>query len=261
MRIASWNVNSLRVRMEAVLSWLKEKSPDCLCLQELKSEEKNIDFDSFEKAGYRLYAVGEKAYNGVAIAVRDHFKAELVRSALPNREKDQARYIEIAFEIEGKPFRVASAYFPNGNPIASEKYQNKLRWMADFESHARALLQKEEFLVLAGDYNVIPETLDVWRAEAFAGDALFQAEVRAAYRRLLYAGFTDALRAVSGTKKVYSFWDYQKGAFDRDHGLRIDHLLLSPRMADTLRSCEVDREPRAAPRPSDHAPVFLDCAE
>ena len=259
IRIATWNVNSLRVRMEAVLAWLEAMKPDCLCLQELKAEAKQIDFEAFRRAGYRLYARGEKSYNGVAVAMRDGLgDVKLARDSLPGREDDEARYLELSFEAGGVFYRVGSAYFPNGNPVGSDKYRNKMAWMADFSAHARGLLALEEVLVLAGDYNVIPEALDVWDAARFGDDALYQREVREAYRALLHCGFTDALRSASGGERVYSFWDYQGGSYRRDFGLRIDHILLSPRGADLLGGCEVDREVRGGVRPSDHAPVWVD---
>jgi exodeoxyribonuclease-3 len=222
-------------------------------MQELKTVEEQFPAEAFEALGYSLAVVGQKTYNGVAIAARE--RIEDVETRLPGeRDDDQARYVEAT--IGGK-LRVASIYLPNGNPAPGEKFDYKLRWLERLKRHARKRLDDEEVLVLGGDYNVIPTEADVYDPEGWKDDALFRPESRAGLRAIMNLGFTDAFRALHPkAKHAYTFWDYQAGAWQRDHGLRIDHLLLSPQAADRLDACEIDRTPRAKPKASDHTPVW-----
>jgi exodeoxyribonuclease-3 len=257
MRIATWNVNSVRQRLDHLLTFLTSAEPDVVCLQELKCVDEAFPRAEVEGAGYNVVTHGQKAYNGVAIISKRPL--EDVRRGLPGDEADeQARYLEGVVPIAGGVVRVASIYLPNGNPLGTPKFDYKLAWMDRLGAHARALLALEEPLVLCGDYNVIPDPLDAAHPEAWAGDALFQPESRARFRSLLNLGFTDAVRACSDGPGLYSFWDYQAGSFQRNNGIRIDHLLLSAQAADRLKTASIRKETRGWDMPSDHVPVMVD---
>jgi exodeoxyribonuclease-3 len=257
MRIVTWNVNSVRLRLPHLIDLLKAHEPDAVCLQELKCLDGQFPRAEIEDAGYSVETFGQKSFNGVAILSRGPF--EDVRRGLPGDEADeQARYIEGVLHGAAGPVRIASIYLPNGNPLGTEKFPYKLRWMDRLEAHARELLAMEEKLVLAGDYNVIPEPRDAANPAAWANDALFQPESRAAFRRLLNLGLTDALRATTDAAGLYTFWDYQAGSWQRNNGIRIDHLLLSPQAADSLGNVMILKETRALEKPSDHVPVMID---
>ncbi len=258
MKIATWNVNSIKARLENALAWLKQDDPDIACLQELKCEDHAFPAAAFEEMGYNVITHGQKSYNGVAILSKT--RPEDVRRGLDGEEEDaQARYIEAVFPSASGMVRVASIYLPNGNPAGTDKFTYKLRWMDRLTAHARKLLTLEEPLVLAGDYNVIPTPLDAKTPEAWTGDALFLPESRAKFRSLVNLGFTDAIRQVHGdVPGLYTFWDYQAGAWQRNNGIRIDHVLLSPQAADRLTGARIEREVRTQERPSDHVPVVID---
>jgi len=256
MRIATWNVNSVNARLPTVLRWFESEQPDVACLQEIKCVDEKFPTEAFESLGYNVAVHGQKAYNGVALLSKTPL--EDVRKGLPgDDEDDHARYIEAL--ISGPvPVRVGAIYLPNGNPIATEKFPYKLRWMARLKAHAKALMAFEEPLVLAGDYNVIPEPEDADNPASWAGDALFQPQTREAFRSLKWLGLTDAYMAADGAPGGYTFWDYQAGAWQRNHGIRIDHLLLSPQAADRLKSVIIHRDVRDWEKPSDHVPVVAD---
>lgn len=257
MRIATYNVNSLKARLEALLAWLKKAEPDVVCLQETKLVDDAFPRLEIEAAGYNCSVHGQKTYNGVAILSKRPF--DDVAATLPGDKSDeQARYIEALVPTQGAPVRVASIYLPNGNPAPGAKYDYKLGWMERLKRHARRLLAFEEPLVLAGDFNVIPASPDVWNPALWANDALYLPATRAAFCGLLNLGLTDAFRACHADPGRYTFWDYQAGAWPKNHGIRIDHLLLSPQAADRLRGCDIDAEPRGWERPSDHVPVWCD---
>jgi exodeoxyribonuclease-3 len=256
MRIATWNINSVRQRLEHLLAYLKEQSPDVLCLQEIKCQDEAFPRLEIEAAGYNVYVHGQKTFNGVAILSKS--PAEVTRG-LPGDDEDlQARYIEAIVPSGKSIVRVASIYLPNGNPPQTDKYTYKLAWMDRLIAHARHLLSLEECLVLAGDYNVIPEPRDARDPAAWQQDALFLPQTRAKFRELLNLGLSDALRATSDAERLYTFWDYQAGAWQRDNGIRIDHLLLSPQAADHLETVMIDKSLRALEKPSDHVPVRID---
>jgi exodeoxyribonuclease-3 len=255
MRIATWNVNSINARIETVTSWFKEAQPDVACLQELKCVDEAFPREAFESLGYNVAVHGQKSYNGVAIVSKTPI--EDVRRGLPGDDgDDHARYLE-AVTGGPTPVRVASIYLPNGNPVGTDKFAYKLAWLDRLTRHARELLALEEPLVLAGDYNVIPEEADADDPASWMSDALFQPESRAAFRGLKWLGLTDAYMAVDGRPNQYTFWDYQAGAWRRNHGIRIDHLLLSAQAADRLRGCEIHRDVRGWDKPSDHVPVEI----
>lgn len=254
MRIATWNINGVKARLETALAWVEAARPDILCLQEIKSVDVAFPREPFERLGYQVETHGQKGFNGVALLSR--IPLEDLRRGLPGDGGDpQARYIEGVVSVKGGVVRVASIYLPNGNPIGTEKFDYKLAWMRRLDAHARDLLALEEPLVLAGDYNVIPETEDCRNPQDWLGDALFQPESRRAFRALKALGLTDALRAVDTSPGRYTFWDYQAGAWQRNNGIRIDHLLLSPQAADRLDAVEIVSDVRGWEKPSDHVPV------
>lgn len=252
MIVATWNVNSINVRLPLVLDWLKAHGPDVLLLQELKMTEDKFPADDFKAAGYDCAVFGQKAWNGVAILSKH--KIEQVRKGLPGDDADeQARYIEATV----KGVRIASIYLPNGNPVDTEKYPYKLKWMDRLRAHVASLLKTEQPLVLGGDYNVIPEPRDCHDPKAWEEDALFRLETRQKFRALLNLGLTDAFRVNNDKAQQYTFWDYQAGAWPRNAGIRIDHFLLSPQAADLLQDCTIDTQPRGLEKASDHTPVIV----
>ena len=256
MRIATWNVNSVRQRIEHLLRYLSERQPDVLCLQEIKCVEDAFPRLEVEAIGYNVACHGQKTFNGVAILSKRPLE---VMRGLPGEGQDaQARYIEAIAPYEGGVARIASIYLPNGNPPDTDKYAYKLAWMDRLNAHARGLLRHEEPVILAGDFNVIPEPRDAKDPSAWAGDALFLPKTREQFRRLLNLGYVDALRATTDAAGLYTFWDYQAGAWQKNFGIRIDHFLLSPQAADRLQSVAIDRAMRAADKPSDHVPIQIE---
>lgn len=256
MRIATFNVNGIAARLPRLLEWLENRKPDVACLQEVKCIDERFPAADIEALGYQVLVHGQKGFNGVAILSRE--PAAEVQRGLPGDEADeQARYLEA--DVNG--VRIASIYLPNGNPQPGPKFDYKLAWMKRLEARAALLLASETPTVLAGDYNVAPEDRDVFSMQAMANDALVQPESRAALRRIVHQGWTEALRAVHpADDHLYTFWDYQAGCWPRNAGLRIDHFLLCPRVADRLTNATVDREARGAEKASDHAPVWIDIA-
>ena len=254
MKLVSWNVNSINARLPTVLETLRRLAPDVACLQELKCEDDRFPRLEIEDLGYNVVTHGQKTYNGVAILSR--YPIEDVRTGLPGGDDDQqARYLEAVIGGD-TPFRTASIYLPNGNPRPGPKYDYKLAWMERLTEHAQTLLTYEEPLILAGDYNCIPRDEDCWDPSVWAEDALAYPETRAHFRRLLWLGLSDAYAIRDNRAHQYTFWDYQKGAWQKDHGIRIDHLLLSAQAADRLREVEIDRDARAMEKPSDHVPIM-----
>jgi len=257
MQIATWNINGIKARIDNVLEWLKEAQPDIACLQEIKSVDENFPGSDIEALGYNVATHGQKGFNGVALLSKHPF--DEIRRGLPGDPSDeQARFIEGVVSTPSGVVRVASIYLPNGNPVDTEKYPYKLSWMKRLEAHARTLLEMEEPLVLAGDYNVIPEPGDCHAPDNWWGDALYRAETRDAFRAYANLGLTDAFRACTDTTGIYTFWDYQAGAWNKDNGIRIDHLMLSPQAADRLVSCTIDKHVRGWEKPSDHVPVRIE---
>lgn len=257
MIIATWNVNSIKIRVENTLAWLKERDPDIVCLQELKCVDEAFPREPFEAAGYNVATHGQKTYNGVAILSK--LPLEDVTPRLPGDDSDeQARYLEAVVSTPAGALRVGSIYLPNGNPLGSEKFPYKLAWMNRLIAHASGRLAFEEPLVLCGDYNVIPNPEDAKNPRDWLGDALFQPESRGKLRELEALGFTDAIRACDSSPGLYSFWDYQAGAWQRNNGIRIDHLMLSPQAADRLVTAGIDKHVRAFEKPSDHVPVWCE---
>ena len=257
MKLATWNVNSVKARLEAAVAWLKAARPDVVVLQEIKCTDDTFPREAYESLGYNCAVHGQKTYNGVAILSKRPL--EDVTPRLPGGdEDDHARYLEAVVKGDRGVVRVASIYAPNGNPIGTEKFAYKLKWLERLRLHAQEILSYEEPAVLMGDYNVIPTPDDVHDPKAWAGDALYQPESRASLRRLENLGFTDAFRACNTSPGQYTFWDYQAGSWRKNLGIRIDHILLSPQAADRLRGCEIDRDVRGGERPSDHVPVWCE---
>ncbi len=256
MLIATWNVNSVKQRLDHLLDFLSGSAPDVVCLQEIKCVDEAFPTAEIEALGYNVAVHGQKGFNGVAILSK--LPLEDVTPRLPGDEEDvQSRYLEAVVSTRTGAVRVASIYLPNGNPVATDKFPYKLAWLERLTRHATGLLAYEEPLVLAGDYNVIPDARDVYDAAAWLDDALYRPETRSAFRRLLGVGFTDALRACDDRSGLYTFWDYQAGAWQRNKGIRIDHLLLSPQAADRLTGVEIHKGTRALEKPSDHVPVSV----
>jgi len=267
MRIVTYNLNGIRARIERLLEYLAEQQPDVVCLQELKAADENIPRKEIEAAGYGALWHGQKGFNGVAILARGQEPRER-RIGLPGDPDDvQSRYVEAEVATGSGSGAgavvVASIYLPNGNPVGTEKFAYKLAWLDRLRAHGAALLAEERPVVLAGDFNVIPtnETDDVFSARAMAHDALMQPESQAALRTILYDGWTDAIRARYPEGPVYTFWDYTAGAWRRDAGFRIDHLLLSPQAADRFLDAGVDKEYRGREKASDHAPTWVSLAD
>ncbi len=256
MKAATWNVNSIKARLPNVLEWLAGFQPDVVMLQETKSVDENFPKMELEDLGYNVAIHGQKSYNGVAILSKRPM--EDVTCRLPGDEGDeQARYIEATINN----IRFASIYLPNGNPIGTEKFDYKLAWMDRLKRRAADLLELEQPVVLAGDYNVVPQDEDVHDPEGWAEDALCQMESRRSFREILNLGYADAYRIFNSAPHKYSFWDYQGGAWHKDHGVRIDHLLLSPQAADRLVASGIDTAPRGKPKASDHTPVWIEFKE
>ena len=257
MKIATWNVNSVKARLDTVTTWLTQAAPDIACFQEIKTTDENFPIQAFESLGYNCAIHGQKSYNGVAILSKR--PPEDVVKGLPESEgDDHARYIEAVVPTDNGMVRVASIYAPNGNPPHSERFAYKLAWMERLNRHIQRLLALEEPLLLTGDFNVIPTPEDCDNPKSWEGDALFQPETRASFRRICNLGLTDAFRACHAEPRKYTFWDYQAGSWQKDHGIRIDHILLSPQAADRLASCAIERHVRAWEKPSDHVPVVCE---
>ena len=252
MLIATWNVNSIRVRLPRVLDWLREMTPDTLLLQETKTPDQFFPRLELQDIGYHSLIHGEKSYNGVAILSRRQM--EVTERSLPGADDDkQARYLEVRC---GDNIRIASLYLPNGNPVGSARFAYKMTWMARLYRHARTLLQTGDAVILGGDYNVCPTDDDVYAPEEWAENALCRLEARQAFQKILLLGYCDAFRFFHSTQGEYTFWSYQGGAWSHNMGLRIDHLLLSPQATNLLEESGIDKRPRGYSRTSDHAPVW-----
>jgi exodeoxyribonuclease-3 len=252
MKLATWNVNSIKARTEHVKRWLAAHSPDILMIQELKGLE--FPHDAFQDLGYEIHAVGQKAYNGVATFSKAPFT--VILNKLPGDDADeQSRYLEIEMS---NGMRIINIYLPNGNPWPGEKFDYKMRWMDRLYDRLSELRGNDIPFVIAGDFNVIPEARDCWDPKAWENDALYRIETRQKFRSLLNLGLTDAFRALNQKDHQFTFWDYQAGCWPADKGIRIDHFLLSPSLSDRIQSCTIDKTPRGEESPSDHTVVILE---
>lgn len=259
MKIASFNINGIKARINALPEWLDEAQPDLVVLQEIKSVDENFPRELFEDRGYNVETHGQKSFNGVAILSK--LPLEDVTRGLPGDDTDeQARWIEATVMGDHHPLRVCGLYLPNGNPAPGPKYDYKLAWMQRLQNRAEQLMAEEMPFLMAGDYNIIPQSEDAARPEVWTDDALFRPESRTAFRKLINLGLTDAFRARDPRPGQYSFWDYQAGAWNKNDGIRIDHFLLSPTCADTLTNCAIDKDIRAREKPSDHVPIWVELA-
>ncbi|MBI1239430.1 MAG: exodeoxyribonuclease III [Alphaproteobacteria bacterium] len=258
MKIATFNVNSIKAHAAQVMAWLKQAAPDLVALQEIKCLDEAFPSDAMAQAGYASLAFGQKTYNGVAILARAEPR-DVIRG-LPGFEDDQARYLEAVIEATGGPIRFGCLYLPNGNPAPGPKYDYKLRWIEALVAHAKDRLALEEPFILAGDYNVIPTARDLYDPAGWKDDALFRRETRLAFGGLTALGLTEAFRACNAEPRQYTFFDYQAGAWPKRNGLRIDHFLLSPQAADRLTAAGIDTETRGWEKPSDHVPAWIELA-
>jgi len=257
MKIATYNVNGVNGRLPVLLQWLQETKPDVACLQELKAPQEKFPEQAIQEAGYHAIWHGQKSWNGVAILSRNEKPVEICRALPGDPEDEHSRYIEAMVG----DIRVGCLYLPNGNPAPGPKFDYKLRWFERLTVHAADLLQLKSPVVLAGDYNVMPTELDVYKPERWTDDALFRPETRAAYKTLVEQGWTDSLRKLHPNDTIYTFWDYFRNAYGRNAGLRIDHLLLSPQLSSRLIAGGVDRDVRGWEKTSDHAPVWIELAD
>ena len=256
MKIATWNINGIKARAHAVPAWLQEAEPDVVVLQEIKSIDENFPREIFEDIGYSVETHGQKSFNGVALLSKLPLE-DVVRGLPGDEEDEQARWIE-ATVTGKKSVRICGMYLPNGNPAPGPKFDYKLAWMERLHHRAQALISREEVALMTGDYNIIPQSEDAKHPENWTEDALHRPESLAAYRRLNHLGFTDAFRAKESGPGHYSFWDFQRGAGDRNDGIRIDHFLLTPQCADLLTGAEIHSSERGKERPSDHVPVVIE---
>ena len=256
VKIASFNINGIKARTNALMTWLREAQPDVALLQEIKSVNENFPSDLFKDLGYNVAVNGQKSFNGVAILSK--LPIEDIVTRLPgDSEDDQARWLEVTI-VGNQAIRMCNLYLPNGNPAPGPKYDYKLSWMRRLHEKAKELIDSEIPAFMAGDYNIIPQAEDAANIGAWEQDALFLPESRTEFRRILNLGFTDAFRAKHNGSGHYSFWDYQAGAWDRDDGIRIDHFLLTPQCADLLKNCQIDKHIRSREKPSDHVPIWIE---
>ena len=256
VKIASFNINGIKARSNALMTWLKEAQPDVALLQEIKSVSENFPSDLFKDLGYNVAVNGQKSFNGVAVLSK--LPIEDIVTRLPgDSEDDQARWLEVTI-VGNQAIRMCNLYLPNGNPTPGPKYDYKLSWMRRLHKKAKELIDSEIPAFMAGDYNIIPQAEDAAQINAWEQDALFLPESRTEFRRILNLGFTDAFRAKNNGSGHYSFWDYQAGAWDRDDGIRIDHFLLTPQCADLLKNCQIDKHIRSREKPSDHVPIWIE---
>lgn len=257
MRIATFNINGIKARHEALTAWLDESGPDVVLLQEIKSVDENFPRELFEDRGYNVETHGQKSFNGVAILSK--LPLEDVTRGLPGDDDDeQARWIEATVVGDHTAVRLCGLYLPNGNPVPGPKYDYKLAWMERLRQRAKELMEMEEPALMAGDYNIIPQAEDAAKPDAWREDALFRLESRDAFRRIQTLGFTEAFRTRTPEPGHYSFWDYQAGAWQRNNGIRIDHILMTPQCADLMVDTGIEKDLRGRDRPSDHVPVWVD---
>ena len=258
MKISSWNVNSVRARIENIKDYLNKFSPNILLMQEIKTEEKNFPFNEFEDLGYHSYVFGQKSYNGVAIISKK--KLENVSTDIIKDKLKQARTISAEFEFKKRKILVINIYTPNWNPVDTEKYDYKKKWLNDLTKVLKKLGQKNENIILSGDFNIIPAAEDVYNAKSFEDDALFRLEIRKKYREILNMGYVDSYRHKYPDTEGYTFWDYMRGAWQKNNGMRIDHFLLSNSLINILKNVSINKTPRGKEKPSDHTPIEIELA-
>ena len=256
MLITSWNVNSVRARVFNILDYLKKSNPDILMMQEIKTEEKNFPFDDFKKAGYESYVFGQKSYNGVAFISKK--KIELIDTSFIKDEKKQSRIIAADIVNKSVKIKFINIYVPNGNPVNTDKYLYKQNWLDSFTKEIKKVINKNKNIIIGGDFNVIPEKIDVYDYKKYENDALFKLEIRKKYQKLINLGFHDIYRFFNKDKSEYTFWDYMAGSWQKNNGLRIDHFLVSNNLLDKIKGVNINKKPRAKVKPSDHTPIELE---
>ena len=258
MLISSWNVNSVRARIENIKSYLLKYKPDILMMQEIKTEDVNFPYDDFSSMDYESYVFGQKSYNGVAIISK--MKLKNIRTDLIKDKLKQARIISAELEYKKKNIQLINIYTPNGNPVDTEKYNYKKKWLDDLIKQLKALIKKNQNIILGGDFNIIPAAEDVYNPKSFEDDALFRLEIRKKLREMINLGFNDVYRHFNETKEGYTFWDYMRGAWQKNNGMRIDHFLVSNSLIDQVKSININKDPRGREKPSDHTPIEITLA-
>ncbi len=256
MKVSSWNVNSVRARIENIIKYLKYSDPEILLIQEIKTEEKNFPFTDFKNLGYDSYVFGQKSYNGVAFISKK--KMDNINFKFIKDIHDQSRIITGDIKIKSKIIKLINIYAPNGNPVETSKYEYKIKWYDSFIKKIKNILVKNENIVIGGDFNVIPENIDVYDYKKYVNDALYKLEVRKKFRELLNLGFQDIYRYFNKSKQEYTFWDYMAGRWQRNHGLRIDHFLISNNLLSNITKININKKPRSEIKPSDHTPIELE---
>ena len=258
MIISSWNVNSVRARIENIKDYLKKYSPDILLMQEIKTEDQNFPYEEFKKLSYECHVFGQKSYNGVAIVSKlklSNIKIDLIKDKLK-----QSRIISGEVEFKKKKIQLINIYVPNGNPVDTDKYKYKVTWLDSLIKQLENLSKKNQNIILAGDFNIIPEENDVYNPKSFEDDALFRLEIRKKYRTMLNMGYLDAFRHFYNDKEGYTFWDYMRGAWQKNNGMRIDHFLVSNSLTNLLKKININKNPRGKEKPSDHTPIEIELA-
>jgi len=256
MKIISWNVNSVRARIENILNYIKDSNPDILFLQEIKTQNENFPSETFKENGYNSYVFGQKSYNGVAFLSKS--KIENIKNDFIKDKLKQSRIITGEIIINKKKIKLINIYVPNGNPVDTEKYEYKKNWLASFVKKIKKELTLNSNLIISGDFNIIPEASDVYDYKRYENDALFRLEIRKKYRELINLGFNDVYRYFNKSKQEYTFWDYFAGSWQKNYGMRIDHFLVSNNLLESLKSININKKPRSKTKPSDHTPIELE---
>ena len=255
MKISSWNVNSVRARIKNILEYLKSSDPEILMIQEIKTEEKNFPFNDFKTLGYNSYVFGQKSYNGVAFLSKESIKK--INMKFIKDKNNQSRIIVGDIKNKSKTIKLINVYVPNGNPIGTEKYKYKKDWYESFIEQIKKTLFENKNIIIGGDFNVIPDLIDVYDSDKYENDALFKLEIRKKFRELINLGFQDIYRYFNKNKQEYTFWDYMAGAWQKNHGMRIDHFLISNNLLSNIKNVNIDKKPRSKIKPSDHTPIEL----
>ena len=255
MKISSWNVNSVRARIKNINDYIKDSSPDVLLLQEIKTQNENFPIDEFKKLGYQSYVFGQKSYNGVAIISKNELNN--INKSFIKDNLNQARIITAELKLKSKKLELINIYVPNGNPVDTEKYEYKKEWLKKFITNIEKKIQKNSNILIAGDFNIIPEEIDVHDFKRYENDALGRLEIRKKYRELINLGFKDVYRFKNKAKQEYTFWDYFAGSWQKNYGMRIDHFLLSNSLIENVKSIKINKKPRSKEKPSDHTPIEL----
>ena len=256
MIISSWNVNSVRARIENITDYLKKFSPDVLMIQEIKTEDKNFPYDNFSSLDYESHVFGQKSYNGVAIISKP--KLENIRIDLIKDKLKQSRIISAEIKYKKKNIQLINIYIPNGNPVDTEKYFYKKKWLDDLIKNLKTLSKKNENIILGGDFNIIPSAEDVYNVKSFEDDALYRLEIRKKLREMINLGFHDVFRHINNDKEGYTFWNYMRGAWEKNNGMRIDHFLVSNSLLSNVKNIKINKDPRGKEKPSDHTPIEIE---